>query len=276
VCFPGFFHQVGNFSLFDHHNRRKSFQVFSLSYAEVIQLNVDSDRTLKLNSVARAYDNPCSLGTPIGQIALLEGVTGSVRRISSGFGGFSHFVPHAKRYESIDGRCYEGTPSSISHRFLYAILLSLISFRISYRMIVKGDDHFYRLSWHVLIPHYFIGNILGFGLLLDCALYFTEPRPEGEERSNDTHSSNTVTHKLLTAPYFCNTLIAIGRAQMANILSIDQQVQIISALAGGAGIRQIERMTGVHCDTIMRLGVRVGGGGASRAPESITALCVVT
>jgi IS1 family transposase len=47
---------------------------------------------------------------------------------------------------------------------------------------------------------------------------------------------------------------------MANVLSIDKQVQIISALAEGSGIRQIERMTGVHRDTIMRLGVRVGNG----------------
>jgi IS1 family transposase len=47
---------------------------------------------------------------------------------------------------------------------------------------------------------------------------------------------------------------------MANVLSIDKQVAIISALAEGSGIRQIERMTGVHRDTIMRLGVRVGQG----------------
>ena len=50
---------------------------------------------------------------------------------------------------------------------------------------------------------------------------------------------------------------------MANVLSIDKQVAIIGALAEGSGIRQIERMTGVHRDTIMRLGVRVGQGCAS-------------
>lgn len=50
---------------------------------------------------------------------------------------------------------------------------------------------------------------------------------------------------------------------MANVLSIDKQVAIISALAEGSGIRQIERMTGVHRDTIMRLGVKVGKGCAS-------------
>jgi len=50
---------------------------------------------------------------------------------------------------------------------------------------------------------------------------------------------------------------------MANVLSGEKQVAAISALAEGSGIRQIERMTGVHRDTIMRLGVRVGQGCAA-------------
>ncbi len=57
---------------------------------------------------------------------------------------------------------------------------------------------------------------------------------------------------------------------MANVLPIDKQVAIISALAEGSGIRQIERITGVHRDTIMRLGVRVGQGlrGAARPQDA--------
>ncbi len=45
---------------------------------------------------------------------------------------------------------------------------------------------------------------------------------------------------------------------MGKFLAIEKQAAIIGALAEGSGIRQIERMTGVHRDTIMRLGVRVG------------------
>lgn len=45
---------------------------------------------------------------------------------------------------------------------------------------------------------------------------------------------------------------------MANVLPIAKQATIISALAEGSSIRSIERMTGIHRDTIMRLGVRVG------------------
>lgn len=47
---------------------------------------------------------------------------------------------------------------------------------------------------------------------------------------------------------------------MANVLNTDKQIAIISALTEGSSIRSIERMTGVHRDTIMRLGVKVGKG----------------
>lgn len=47
---------------------------------------------------------------------------------------------------------------------------------------------------------------------------------------------------------------------MANVLNTDKQIAIIAALAEGSSIRAIERMTGVHRDTIMRLGVKVGQG----------------
>lgn len=81
---------------------------------------------------------------------------------------------------------------------------------------------------------------------------------ESDDPSN--FHANNVTQKLLTTPYYCNTLIAIGRLAMANILSTDKQIAVVSALAEGSSIRSIERITGVHRDTIMRLGVRVGKG----------------
>ncbi|CAN5428886.1 IS1 family transposase [soil metagenome] len=45
-----------------------------------------------------------------------------------------------------------------------------------------------------------------------------------------------------------------------NALSKDKQTTVIGALAEGNSIRAIERMTGIHRDTVMRLGVRVGEG----------------
>jgi IS1 family transposase len=47
---------------------------------------------------------------------------------------------------------------------------------------------------------------------------------------------------------------------MANVLNTDKQIAVIAALAEGSSIRSIERMTGIHRDTIMRLGIRVGQG----------------
>jgi len=50
---------------------------------------------------------------------------------------------------------------------------------------------------------------------------------------------------------------------MANVLNTDKQIAVIGALAEGSGMRSIERMTGIHRDTIMRLGVKVGQGCAA-------------
>jgi IS1 family transposase len=54
-----------------------------------------------------------------------------------------------------------------------------------------------------------------------------------------------------------------------NILSHEKQVAAISALSEGASIRSIERMTGIHRDTIMRLSVRVGQSCARLMDESM-------
>lgn len=45
-----------------------------------------------------------------------------------------------------------------------------------------------------------------------------------------------------------------------NNLPRDKQIDIIAALTEGMSIRAVERLTGVHRDTIMRLGARVGRG----------------
>jgi len=47
---------------------------------------------------------------------------------------------------------------------------------------------------------------------------------------------------------------------MANVLPFDDQVSVIGSLAEGMSIRAIERMHGIHRDTVMRLGVRIGRG----------------
>jgi IS1 family transposase len=50
---------------------------------------------------------------------------------------------------------------------------------------------------------------------------------------------------------------------MANILNREKQICVVGSLAEGSSIRSIERLTGIHRDTIMRLGVRIGQGCAN-------------
>lgn len=88
--------------------------------------------------------------------------------------------------------------------------------------------------------------------------------PRCKEQSSYFHNSLIVPHKyFLTSTNYWGTVIVIRRADMSNVLGTDKQVAVISALAEGSGIRQIERITGVHRDTIMRLGARVGQGCAN-------------
>jgi hypothetical protein len=66
---------------------------------------------------------------------------------------------------------------------------------------------------------------------------------------------NIVPQQLLTDRNYWPTITL-----MSNTLSTDKQIALIAALAEGSSIRGIERMTGVHRDTIMRLGVKIGQG----------------
>lgn len=50
---------------------------------------------------------------------------------------------------------------------------------------------------------------------------------------------------------------------MANVLSKDKQIQIISGLAEGSSLRALTRITGVHRTTIANLAMRVGEGCAA-------------
>jgi len=88
------------------------------------------------------------------------------------------------------------------------------------------------------------------------------------------HGGNSVKQKsFLTSPSFRNTLIAVERGlAMANVLNKERQAAIIGALAEGSSIRSIERMTGIHRDTIMRLGVRLGRGCAALLDERMQGL----
>jgi hypothetical protein len=72
------------------------------------------------------------------------------------------------------------------------------------------------------------------------------------------HRGFSVAQKVLTT----SDLVHYNK-YMGNVLGTDKQIAAIGALAEGSSIRAIERLTGVHRDTIMPLGVRVGQGCAA-------------
>jgi IS1 family transposase len=94
-----------------------------------------------------------------------------------------------------------------------------------------------------IVPIWFAGRVL-------CEAEHEQGRGE-----NYSHSSAIVLQKYLDKLYSCSTVI-----DMANVLSKDKQIAVVSALAEGSSIRSIERMTGINRNTIMTLGVRVGKG----------------
>jgi hypothetical protein len=59
---------------------------------------------------------------------------------------------------------------------------------------------------------------------------------------------------------------------MANELNLEKKTVAISMLAEGNFIRSVERMTGIHRDAIMRLGVRVGEACAKIQDEKMRGL----
>jgi len=126
-------------------------------------------------------------------------------------------------------------------------------------MLIIGRKRWRLLGWLVLA-------VSAIGLLTDLGtLAFGRPLSFwrfGWLLGKDEYCNNQPLHgeklyhkKYLTFCTYCNTV-----SLMANVLSADKQTAIIAALAEGSSIRSIERITGVHRDTIMRLGVRVGKG----------------
>jgi IS1 family transposase len=59
---------------------------------------------------------------------------------------------------------------------------------------------------------------------------------------------------------------------MANHLPTEKKILAVSMLCEGNSIRSIERMTGIHRDTIMRLGVRMGEGCAALLDDKMQEL----
>ena len=148
-------------------------------------------------------------------------------------------------YERPASRISPFNPCMGIRRFFIGAILVILSFGIVQYRDGRGWD------------------IVSLILLLSglCVWTIGKEKCDSEYRNPERsqHNPKIVQQKLLTFPRFRYTVIIRGLA-MANVLNTDKQIAIISALSEGSSIRSIERMTGVHRDTIMRLGVKVGEG----------------
>ena len=154
------------------------------------------------------------------------------------------------------GPCYEYVPP-------WHVVLSILAF-IGAGFIIFA------------IPRKDLGDVLlagalifdgGLFLLVGHARYCSYYDQDGKQYFENTpfrHNSIIVPQKGLTPHSYWGTVI-----DMANVLNTDKQIAIIGALTEGSSIRSIERITGVHRDTIMRLGVRVGQGCAKVLDSSM-------
>jgi len=94
---------------------------------------------------------------------------------------------------------------------------------------------------------------------LGVSLHGEDKDREREYRQHLEHNREIVPQKHLDSMQFLGYSNSRGLV-MANVLNMDKKIAVIGALAEGSSIRSIERITGVHRDTIMRLGVKVGQG----------------
>jgi IS1 family transposase len=118
-------------------------------------------------------------------------------------------------------------------------------------------------SLSLLLSVAFFGLLIfgyGFSMVLDCLMDRFKPRSDGCQIFRGWHDETVPQEYFLTSTNYWGTVIVVRRMDMANVLSMEKRIAVISALAEGSGIRQIERMTGINRNTIMNLGVRVGQG----------------
>jgi IS1 family transposase len=141
--------------------------------------------------------------------------------------------------------CYEYVPPR--HVFLSILALVIAGFIFC----IPHKD------WSTALIAYALIFDAGLLLLVGHKYYCPgdNPRSEQYSRPSSQHNSISVPRKYLTGNSYWGTVI-----DMANVLNTDKQIAVIGALTEGSSIRSIERMTGIHRDTIMRLGVKVGEG----------------
>jgi hypothetical protein len=152
-----------------------------------------------------------------------------------------------------------GKPRRPLYRLLCGVTLWVVGAYFGYEVFVRGRADDCIVLGVCLVLGGFGCIVGGTFLVLQGLLYRPQvvkdyPCDVSDITFNGQSGIN-VSQQVLTFYNYCNTVIV-----MANVLNTDKQIAAIRALAEGSSIRSIERITGIHRDTIMRLRVRVGKG----------------
>ena len=132
-------------------------------------------------------------------------ICGSIGRLLGSYGAFdgsfsslAHFAQLTSRNTGIHNRGKNCHPSSPPYGVLNAILAVMFCLRVTYRLIIKGDDSVYHLPGWFLLPFSFFCGMYGFGVFLD-SFYdvldcFQEPPYKHCEFRSLVPHGNTVTN----------------------------------------------------------------------------------
>lgn len=176
-------------------------------------------------------------------------------------------------YESVNGSGDYRSPCSGPDNPLDAEILFVFGTSLFFCCICKPDLMGNRFS--IVLPCLFVCFCCCVYSGTEIVKYFLDRFESLDNCSKQgisvwSHRGITVPHEyILTTSNYWGTVIVIGDTSMANVLSTEKQTQIIGSLAEGSSIRSIERQTGVHRDTIMRLGVRIGKGCATLMDQTM-------
>jgi IS1 family transposase len=203
------------------------------------------------------------LGIDAGGVSLISSSDGKGVRIGA---SSAHFIPLEAYEDCGQGRHQNGHPRPFDSGSLKVVHLAFyLAFYLAELLLggfflYRGTDGLGELAGPRLRTSY-VYLILGYLLFISGGFLFVHAVVEIFPIQRHTDS---VSQKHLTSPEF-----SYYNKTMANTLSTEKQTAIIGSLCEGASIRSIERITGVHRDTIMRLGVRVGQGCTAMMSEQM-------
>jgi hypothetical protein len=168
-----------------YHSRIKGFRI-GVHDGGFFKHDVPSYGFAKVFSSKFVYDSRCGRkgdGAPQFHAFYLyrstfvnaKGFSALTNGFVSYFGLGSHLLPLRPRYEGIDGSSRNRSARRIFYGVLDGVLAICLSFRISYRLFIIGDNRPYGLTWKILAALYFLSNMARFGMVFERIMYFTNP-----------------------------------------------------------------------------------------------------